>query len=70
MAHMDETNFVLALAQRFHDSVYAVAGKAKDNLNTPIDERIDQNICTCTGHLLSLYSAPRDVGALNNVLVS
>ena len=35
VAHLDEANFVLALAQGFHDPVDAVAGQARKSLRRP-----------------------------------
>ena len=39
VAHLDEADLVLALAQRFHDAVDAVAGEAKDDFHSPVHKR-------------------------------
>ena len=36
VAHLDEADRVLALAQRLHDAVDAVAGQAEDDLHAPV----------------------------------
>ncbi len=54
VAHVNEANFFFLLAQRFHDAVDAVAGKAEYNVHTPISNGIDQDfrrIC-CHGYPL------------------
>src|SRR5262249_6904534 len=57
VAHLYKTNLLLARAQRLHDSVDPVAGKAKDRIDSPIDEGLNQNICCCHGgHLHSFLS--------------
>ena len=44
VAHLDEADLVLALAQRLHDPVDAVAGQAEDDLDAPVDAGFDQNV--------------------------
>ena len=44
MAHLHESNAVLACAQSFHDAVDAVAGQAKYDLHAPIHQCVDENI--------------------------
>src|SRR5690242_15670182 len=59
MTHVNETNFVLALAQRLHQAVDAIAGQSENNFDAPIDEAFDKNVCSCTGHIGPRYSAPK-----------
>lgn len=54
MAHLDEPNLLLTLAQGFHDPVDAIAGQTKDDLYTPIVKGIDQNLCGCLCHQIFL----------------
>ena len=44
VAHLDEPDLLLALAQRFDDAVDAVARKTEDDLYAPVVERIEKNI--------------------------
>ena len=40
--HLDEADLVLALAQRLHDAVDAVAGQAEDDVDAPVVQGVDQ----------------------------
>jgi hypothetical protein len=55
MPHLDELEFVLVGAQRFHNAVNAVAGEAEHVLHTPVDQGFNQDIRS--GHFDSLLSA-------------
>ena len=44
VAHLDETNFVLPLAQRFHEAVDAITGQAKDGVDAPLDQAVDEDV--------------------------
>ena len=44
MAHLDEANLVLPLAQRFDDAVDAIAGYSEDRVDAPIEHGLHQNI--------------------------
>jgi len=48
--HLDESHFVLALTQRFHDPVDAIAGRSEDHINAPSVNRVDENIGSSSGH--------------------
>ena len=52
MAHLNELDAVLALAQGLHDGVDAIAGNAKDDVDAPGDEGVDQGFSTCGGHFV------------------
>jgi hypothetical protein len=41
MANFDEANLILALAQRLHDAVDAIARKAEDDIHAPLLNRFD-----------------------------
>jgi hypothetical protein len=38
MAHLDESNFVLANAKSFDDTVHAIARKSEDRVDTPFHQ--------------------------------
>src|SRR5438552_14691855 len=61
VAYLDEAHVVLTLAQRFHDAVDAVAGEPEDHLDSPVEQRIDEDFRSCLGHDRSL----RSYGALH-----
>ncbi len=44
VAHLDEADLVRVLAKRFHDSVDAVARQAKDRVDAPTMDRLNQTI--------------------------
>lgn len=44
MARLDKPNSVLSCPQRFHDAVDAVTGQAEDDLNAPINQRLNAQI--------------------------
>jgi hypothetical protein len=44
MPDLNEANTILALAERFHDPVDAVAGEAKNHGDAPIGERVDEDV--------------------------
>ena len=48
--HLDEADLVLALAQRLHDAVDAVAGEAEDHLHAPVHDRFDENVAASVCH--------------------
>ena len=50
VAHLDEADRVLALAQRLHDAVDAVAGQAEDGIHAPVLQHVDQNVGGCLSH--------------------
>ena len=56
--HLDEANFVLALAQRFEDSVDAVAGQSEDHLDAPVDQRLNEDVAGGLGHGFLLPCPP------------
>jgi hypothetical protein len=43
-AHLDEADFVAALAQGFHDPVDAVAREAADDGDAPVLQCLDQDV--------------------------
>ena len=47
MPHLDETDLVLARAQRLHDAVDAIAGKPEDDFHAPIQQSFNQYIGGC-----------------------
>ncbi len=49
MPYLHEVDFVPLLAERFHHSVYAVAGEAEHHPHVPGDQRIDQDF-RCVRH--------------------
>jgi hypothetical protein len=51
VADLNESNLVGSLAERFHDSVDAVARHAEHDVDAPIVNRIDQNVRCCSFHL-------------------
>jgi len=53
VAHLDEPYPLAPLAQRFHDSVDPVARKPKDDLDTPVVDRLDQHVGRRQCHLIS-----------------
>jgi len=42
---LNEANIIPAQAQGFDDAVDAISGEAEDELNLPIDQRVDENVC-------------------------
>jgi hypothetical protein len=48
MADLDETGLVLALAERFHDAVDAIAWQAEDGVHAPVVSR--ESSCGTTHH--------------------
>ena len=44
MPHLDETDLVLAFAERLHDAVDAVSGKPEDHVDSPSLNCVEQNI--------------------------
>jgi hypothetical protein len=38
MAHLDETDFILLLAQRFHDAIDTVARQTEYAIDPPIEQ--------------------------------
>lgn len=44
MPDLDEPDPILALAQRLHDAVDAISGKAEDDLDIPFDQRVNQYV--------------------------
>ena len=44
MAHLDEADAVLPRPERLHDAVDAVSGQAEDELDAPLDERLDEDV--------------------------
>src|SRR5690242_7364541 len=50
VAHLDETNLVLGLAQRLDDSVDAVARQTENDFNAPFLKHFDQNIRRSSRH--------------------
>ena len=44
MPHLDESNPVLPLSQRFHDAVDPIARDSEDNLNSPVDQVVHEYI--------------------------
>ena len=41
MANLDKADLVLASAERFHNSVDSISGKAEDDLDAPVDQPVD-----------------------------
>src|SRR2546423_12316284 len=56
--HLEETNFVLALAQGLHQSVYPIAWKPENDLHSPINESFNEHVCCSSGHAFSFFEIP------------
>ena len=50
MPHLNETDLVLARAQRLHDAVDAIAGQAEDDIDAPVNEGFDEDVGSGVGH--------------------
>ena len=59
VAHLDEADLVLALAQGLHDAVDAVAGQAEDDIDAPVVNRVDENVGGSRGHCAIVPSFSR-----------
>ncbi len=44
VAHLDESDAILPGAQRFEDTVHAIAGKSEDGVHIPLDESFDEEV--------------------------
>jgi hypothetical protein len=44
VAHVDETNFVLADSQSFDHAIDAITGEAENGVDSPLQERFDKNL--------------------------
>src|SRR5690606_16240384 len=53
--HLNETYFVLLLAQRFHDAVDAVARDAEDHFHAPVANGVDEYVRRCGCHTCSPF---------------
>src|SRR4051794_24153304 len=51
MADLDEPNLVLALTERLHYAVDAITRNAEDDLDAPIENGFDQDVCCCLCHV-------------------
>src|SRR5262249_45357598 len=52
MTYLHETYFVLMRTKCFHNSIYAIAGEAKYDLHSPIDQSFHHHICRSHRDLL------------------
>src|SRR5437867_1372682 len=50
MANLNKANLLLSLAQRFHDSVDAISWQSEDDIDSPVDQGFNQNICCSLRH--------------------
>jgi hypothetical protein len=50
VAHLDEADLVLALAQRLHDPVDAIAWQTEDDVDAPLMDGIDQDLGSVRSH--------------------
>jgi hypothetical protein len=48
MPNLNEPDLIGALSQRLHDSVDAVARQSEHDLDSPIADRVDENIGGCS----------------------
>src|SRR6185369_10455254 len=61
--HLDEADMSLLLAQRFHDSIDAVARQTEDDTHAPFAEGLNENIGGGNGHLG--ISSRREIDFIN-----
>src|SRR5579884_473074 len=50
MTNVNEPDVVLLFSKGLHNAVDAVSGKSEDDFDAPVDERVYQNVCSCSGH--------------------
>ena len=50
MPDLNKTNLLLVRSQRFHDAVNPVSGQTKNNIDSPIDQSLNQYISSSFGH--------------------
>jgi hypothetical protein len=60
MAHLDESNAILPLAEGFDDSIDAVAGQSEHYIHTPRGNGFDQYVGSIVSHRDS-FTPPVDV---------
>src|SRR5438477_13034096 len=50
VSHLDETNLVLPFPERLHDPIDPVTGQTEDDVNSPVVNRVDQDVRCCRRH--------------------
>jgi hypothetical protein len=50
MPYLDKTDLLLVRAQRFHNAVDAVSRQTKNDIDSPIDQSLNQHIGSSFGH--------------------
>jgi len=71
VAHLDEADFLLLLAQRLHDSVDAVTGQPEDHFDTPFHEHFHQNVrCSFSHNIKMLLNRLNPPKSLNDVAIN
>src|SRR3954468_6186171 len=58
MANLNELDLFLTLAQRFHNSVDAIARNPKNEFDSPLQERINQNVSASSSHNVQWQTNP------------
>src|SRR3954471_344430 len=57
MSDLNKTNLILASAQGFDDSVYAITGQSENSINSPVNYLFNENVRSGISHNLSFQIA-------------